>query len=164
MSNSSDGEIEEMLVIVELSGIIESDFLTKTTGKCRMLGIETEKPLFELDSMVFQGEYKDTVGTSLLFEETKQSEAASTLRSMTLPDANAAPDKFLEHRYKVDKKLCMQRVFLAENNPAKTIDQDVDSLLMQDESTVDTDKGAMENVAETTAEEAKRLKLDVSRR
>ncbi|XP_060046608.1 general transcription factor 3C polypeptide 6 isoform X2 [Erinaceus europaeus] len=67
-----DGEEEEeveQLVLVELSGIIDSDFLSKCEKKCKILGIDTERPILQLDSYVFAGEYEDALGTCVIFEE-----------------------------------------------------------------------------------------------
>ncbi|XP_057384125.1 general transcription factor 3C polypeptide 6 isoform X2 [Balaenoptera acutorostrata] len=62
-------EEAEQLVLVELSGIIDSDFLSKCENKCKILGIDTEKPILQVDSYVFAGEYEDTLGTCVIFEE-----------------------------------------------------------------------------------------------
>uniref|UniRef100_A0A8C7AIZ6 Transcription factor TFIIIC triple barrel domain-containing protein n=1 Tax=Neovison vison TaxID=452646 RepID=A0A8C7AIZ6_NEOVI len=71
-----DGEEEEeeeeeaeQLVLVELSGIIDSEFLSKCENKCKILGIDTERPILQVDSYVFAGEYEDTLGTCVIFEE-----------------------------------------------------------------------------------------------
>ncbi|XP_070274007.1 general transcription factor 3C polypeptide 6 isoform X4 [Myotis yumanensis] len=62
-------EEKEQLVLVELSGIIDSDFLSKCENKCKILGIDTERPILQVDSYVFAGEYEDTLGTCVIFEE-----------------------------------------------------------------------------------------------
>ncbi|XP_049754988.1 general transcription factor 3C polypeptide 6 isoform X4 [Elephas maximus indicus] len=62
-------EEEEQLVLVELSGIIDSDFLSKCENKCKILGIDTERPIMQVDNYVFAGEYEDTLGTCVIFEE-----------------------------------------------------------------------------------------------
>jgi hypothetical protein len=36
-------------------------------------GIDTDKPLLQLDQYTFTGEYEDTLGTCLLFEEKEKS-------------------------------------------------------------------------------------------
>ncbi|XP_068933145.1 general transcription factor 3C polypeptide 6 isoform X3 [Petaurus breviceps papuanus] len=64
-----DEEEEEQLVMVELSGIIDSEFLTRCGNKCKILGIDTERPILQVDSYVFAGEYEDTLGTCVVFEE-----------------------------------------------------------------------------------------------
>ena len=40
----------EQWVLVELSGIIDSDFLSKCENKCKVLGIDTERPILQVDS------------------------------------------------------------------------------------------------------------------
>ncbi|XP_058429154.1 general transcription factor 3C polypeptide 6 isoform X3 [Marmota monax] len=64
-----EDEAQEQFVLVELSGIIDSDFLSKCENKCKILGIDTERPIMQLDSYVFAGEYEDTLGTCVIFEE-----------------------------------------------------------------------------------------------
>uniref|UniRef100_A0A8C5QG42 Transcription factor TFIIIC triple barrel domain-containing protein n=1 Tax=Leptobrachium leishanense TaxID=445787 RepID=A0A8C5QG42_9ANUR len=49
---------KEQLVLVELTGIIESDILEKCNNKCKILGINTEKPFLQVDKYVFAGEYE----------------------------------------------------------------------------------------------------------
>ncbi|XP_061479609.1 general transcription factor 3C polypeptide 6 isoform X2 [Rhineura floridana] len=66
-----EADVEEQLVMVELSGIIDSDFLEKCENKCKILGIDTERPILQVDRYVFAGEYEDTLGTCLVFEENK---------------------------------------------------------------------------------------------
>ncbi|XP_077328148.1 general transcription factor 3C polypeptide 6 isoform X2 [Lithobates pipiens] len=63
-------EEEEHLVSVELTGIIDSDILEKCNNKCKILGINTEKPFLQVDKYVFAGEYEDALGTCVIFEET----------------------------------------------------------------------------------------------
>ena len=62
-------EETEQLVMVELSGILDSDLLSKCENKRKILGIDTERPILQVDNYVFAGEYEDTVGTCVIFEE-----------------------------------------------------------------------------------------------
>ncbi|XP_023971298.1 general transcription factor 3C polypeptide 6-like, partial [Physeter macrocephalus] len=55
-------EEAEQLVLVELSGIIDSDFLSKCENKCKILGIDTEKPILQMDSYVFAGIFRQLGG------------------------------------------------------------------------------------------------------
>ncbi|CAB1323136.1 unnamed protein product [Coregonus sp. 'balchen'] len=77
-------EEEEQLVVVELSGIINSDFLTKCQGTCKILDID------------------NALGTCVLFEEGQSSGA----------DPEASPE--LSYKCHTVKRLMMQRTFLAE--------------------------------------------------
>ncbi|XP_070558118.1 general transcription factor 3C polypeptide 6-like [Ptychodera flava] len=101
-NSSSDGEweVEEQLVLVELSGIIDTDFLSKEKKECKILGIETDQPVLQLDRHVFTGEYKDTIGTAVIFEEQDSGTA----------DDNPKKLKYFCHTF---KKLQMNRAFLS---------------------------------------------------
>ena len=53
-------EETEQLVMVELSGILDSDLLSKCENKCKIWGIDAERPLLQVDNCVF------AVGKTLL--------------------------------------------------------------------------------------------------
>ncbi|KAJ1162655.1 hypothetical protein NDU88_003122 [Pleurodeles waltl] len=100
--DDDEEEEEEQLVLVELSGILDSDFLEKCENRCRILGIDTEKPILQVDKYVFAGEYSDTLGTCVVFEED--------------PDhvENDASAPQLKYKCHTMKKLSMTRTFLVE--------------------------------------------------
>ncbi|KAM3927521.1 general transcription factor 3C polypeptide 6 [Leptodactylus fuscus] len=103
-SNDDDEEEEEeeQLVLVELTGIIDSDILEKCDNKCKILGINTEKPFLQVDKYVFAGEYEDALGTCVIFEE--------------IPDQGDGESTKPKLKYKCHtvKKLNMTRTFLTE--------------------------------------------------
>ncbi|KAB0406231.1 hypothetical protein E2I00_017223, partial [Balaenoptera physalus] len=94
---------QEQLVLVELSGIIDSDFLSKCENKCKILGIDTEKPILQVDSYVFAGEYEDTLGTCVIFEE-----------NVEHVDAEGNNKTVLKYKCHTMKKLSMTRTLLTE--------------------------------------------------
>ncbi|KAJ8779736.1 general transcription factor 3C polypeptide 6 isoform X1 [Balaenoptera ricei] len=96
-------EEAEQLVLVELSGIIDSDFLSKCENKCKILGIDTEKPILQVDSYVFAGEYEDTLGTCVIFEE-----------NVEHVDAEGNNKTVLKYKCHTMKKLSMTRTLLTE--------------------------------------------------
>uniref|UniRef100_A0A8C9J132 General transcription factor 3C polypeptide 6 n=1 Tax=Panthera tigris altaica TaxID=74533 RepID=A0A8C9J132_PANTA len=96
-------EEEEQLVLVELSGIIDSDFLSKCENKCKILGIDTERPILQVDSYVFAGEYEDTLGTCVIFEE-----------NVEHGDAEGSNRTVLKYKCHTMKKLSMTRTLLTE--------------------------------------------------
>ncbi|KAM8972157.1 general transcription factor 3C polypeptide 6 [Pelodytes ibericus] len=100
--SSDEEEEEEQLVMVELTGIIDSDILEKCDNKCKILGINTEKPFLQVDKYVFAGEYEDTLGTCVIFEETSDQG----------DDENPKPQ--LKYKCHTVKKLNMTRTFLTE--------------------------------------------------
>ncbi|TNN39979.1 General transcription factor 3C polypeptide 6 [Liparis tanakae] len=59
--------MQEELVVVELSGIINNDFLSKCRGTCKILDIDSEKPMMQVGHYVFSGEYEvPAIITSLI--------------------------------------------------------------------------------------------------
>ncbi|XP_071177918.1 general transcription factor 3C polypeptide 6-like isoform X2 [Mytilus edulis] len=120
MSNKNvpdSNDEDEMTFIVELSGILDSDLLSKVKGNCQVLGIDTDKPLLQLEQYTFTGEYEDTLGTGLVFEERDKSASQlketrqNILHHLLGEDSiNTAVD--LEFSHAVNKKLIMKRAFL----------------------------------------------------
>ncbi|MED6276673.1 hypothetical protein CHARACLAT_005410 [Characodon lateralis] len=51
-------EEEEQLVVVELSGIINNDFLSKCRTTCKILDIDSERPMMQVGQYVFAGDYE----------------------------------------------------------------------------------------------------------
>ncbi|XP_006071878.1 general transcription factor 3C polypeptide 6 isoform X1 [Bubalus kerabau] len=96
-------EETEQLVMVELSGILDSDLLSKCENKCKILGIDTERPILQVDSYVFAGEYEDTVGTCVIFEE-----------NVEYVDAEGSNKTVLKYKCHTMKKLSMTRTLLTE--------------------------------------------------
>ncbi|CAK6951151.1 general transcription factor 3C polypeptide 6 isoform X1 [Scomber scombrus] len=85
-------EEEEQLVVVELSGIINNDFLSKCRTTCKILDIDSDKPMMQVGQYVFAGEYEGK--------------------------ADSGPElKYMCHTV---KKLMMQRMFLTEKKESET--------------------------------------------
>ncbi|XP_012684623.1 general transcription factor 3C polypeptide 6 [Clupea harengus] len=95
-------EEEEQLVVAELSGIINSEFLTKCRGKCKIVDVDSDQPMMQVGRYVFAGQYEDALSTCVILEEQPQGDAENT--------------SSLELKYKCHtmKKLMMQRTFLTE--------------------------------------------------
>ncbi|XP_015714097.1 general transcription factor 3C polypeptide 6 isoform X2 [Coturnix japonica] len=93
---------QEQLVMVELSGIIDSDFLEKCENKCKILGIETERPILQVDRYVFAGDYEDVLGTCVFFEESTEHDAEGNQKLQ------------LKYKCHTMKKLNMTRTLLSE--------------------------------------------------
>ncbi|XP_046889710.1 general transcription factor 3C polypeptide 6 isoform X2 [Hypomesus transpacificus] len=143
MSDIED-DWEEELVVVELSGIINSDFLTKCQGgTCKILDIDSERPIMQVGPYVFAGEYEDFLGTCVLFQE----------ENITRQDTDAGPQ--LKYKCHTGKKLMMQRIFLSEKKEGETSSEKLDEPLPCDVKNAETPshsaKGAEQtgNVEET---------------
>ncbi|XP_037624689.1 general transcription factor 3C polypeptide 6 isoform X3 [Sebastes umbrosus] len=101
--------LKEQLVVVELSGIINNDFLSKCRGTCKILDIDSEKPMMQVGQYVFAGEYEDALGTCVLFEEGPQKGEE---------EEDSGPE--LKYKCYTRKKLMMQRIFLVEKKEGET--------------------------------------------
>ncbi|XP_046361621.2 general transcription factor 3C polypeptide 6-like [Haliotis rufescens] len=119
---------EETLVVAELSGLIDSETLKKDNLKCEVLGIDTDRPVLQIENYVFSGEYEDSVGTAMIFQ--------GISADSSVPDSDL---KDLEYMCSTRKKLGMKRAFLQSKNIAETHTQNI-----QDEDEHDTD-GAEED-------------------
>ncbi|XP_026166503.1 general transcription factor 3C polypeptide 6 isoform X2 [Mastacembelus armatus] len=107
LNMEDEWEEEEQLVLVELSGIINNDFLSKCRGTCKILDIDSDKPMMQVGQYVFAGEYEDALGTCVLFEEGPKK-----------GKAESGPElKYVCHTV---KKLMMQRIFLTEKKESET--------------------------------------------
>uniref|UniRef100_A0A8C7YA37 Transcription factor TFIIIC triple barrel domain-containing protein n=1 Tax=Oryzias sinensis TaxID=183150 RepID=A0A8C7YA37_9TELE len=124
-------EEEEQLVVVELSGIIDNELLTKNRGTCKILDIDSEKPMMQIGHYVFAGKYEDALGTCVLFEEVPQKGKLMLalkkkndcpvlfFRSFFCAEnSSKAPD--LKYMCQTVKKLTMERIFLMEKKEGET--------------------------------------------
>ncbi|KAK2917909.1 hypothetical protein Q8A73_004655 [Channa argus] len=103
---NDEWEEEEQLVVVELAGVINNDLVSKCRGTCKILDIDSEKPMMQIGQYVFAGEYEDALGTCVLFEEDPH---------------RAASGSELKYMCHTVKKLMMQRIFLTEKKDGETI-------------------------------------------
>ncbi|KAG5830762.1 hypothetical protein ANANG_G00314030 [Anguilla anguilla] len=113
-------EEEEQLVVVELSGMINSDFLTKCQGKLKVVGIDTEQPMMQVGNYVFAGEYEDALATCVIFEESSGSNG----------EAESSPK--LKYKCHTVKKLMMQRTFLSERKEGESSSEGIEFLQLND--------------------------------
>ncbi|KAM4734021.1 LOW QUALITY PROTEIN: general transcription factor 3C polypeptide 6 [Anableps anableps] len=103
-------EEEEQLVVVELSGIINNDLLSKCRTTCKILDIDSERPMMQVGQYVFAGEYEDALGTCVLFEEVSRRGRE-----------NSGSGPALKYMCHTVKKLTMQRIFLTEKMEGETL-------------------------------------------
>uniref|UniRef100_W5NET2 General transcription factor 3C polypeptide 6 n=1 Tax=Lepisosteus oculatus TaxID=7918 RepID=W5NET2_LEPOC len=96
---------QDQLVVVELSGVINSDFLTKCKGNCKIVGIDSEQPIIQVGRYVFAGKYEDALGSCVIFEEKNGQDFIDT-------ESEEKPQ--LKYKCHTAKKLMMQRTFLSE--------------------------------------------------
>ncbi|KFM77097.1 General transcription factor 3C polypeptide 6, partial [Stegodyphus mimosarum] len=106
--SDSEYETEEAVVLVELNGIIDSNFLHQEQNPCKILGIETDEPILQLGHYIFSGEYEDTMGTVVVYEPVQVERNEGEV------------DTDFQFLCKTDKKLSMKRVFLQEKKTLRT--------------------------------------------
>lgn len=110
--DEEEWEEEEHLIVIELKGVIDSDFLYKCKSEsCRLLGIDTDEPVLQIGNYTFTGELKEPIGTHVLFEELESSDSQET--------------KKLKYRYNTTKTLEMARVFLVKKDSAEEEEEEV---------------------------------------
>jgi general transcription factor 3C polypeptide 6 len=121
--DDEDDEAEEVeqIVLVELSGIIDSDFLSKCENKRKILGIDTERRILQVDSYVFDGEYEDTLGTCVIFEE-----------NVEHVDAEGSDKALLKSKCHTMKKLSMTRTLLTDKKEGEENTDGVEWLQMKE--------------------------------
>ncbi|KAL1131546.1 hypothetical protein AAG570_011163 [Ranatra chinensis] len=71
----------------------------------KILGLDSDEPILQLGTLVFKGEWKDTTGTLIFFQEDDTEPKMDVL--MTSP-----PSKMLKFTCKTNKLLHMSRIFV----------------------------------------------------
>ncbi|XP_044135873.1 general transcription factor 3C polypeptide 6 [Bufo gargarizans] len=156
LPDDNEEEEEEQLVLVELTGIIDSDILEKCDNKCKILGINTEKPILQVDKYVFAGQYEDALGTCVIFEE-----------SPDQGDGESTKPK-LKYKCHTVKKLNMTRTFLTEKKEGEEGGGKIEWFQIKDDSSAGWPQMicsfAQENedAGESQSEEDDNGQLDVS--
>lgn len=113
MDDDDEWEEEEQLVVVELTGIINTDFMSKCQGTCKIIDIDSEKPIMQVGQYWFAGEYEDALGTCVLFEEGQQKGKTET-------------GPTLKYKCHTPRKLMMQRIFLTEKKEEERTSENTD--------------------------------------
>ncbi|CAN7938156.1 unnamed protein product [Ixodes hexagonus] len=113
-----DQEEDEAYVLVELTGVIDSEVMNLAGKACSILGVETAEPVLKLGSYVFTGEYSDAIGTCVLFEDLGPAAEPPTPRSSSAAASfNKHPPRVLKFFGKTEKRLDMKTSFLQEKAP-----------------------------------------------
>ncbi|CAH2275379.1 Hypothetical predicted protein [Pelobates cultripes] len=162
-SNATDDEYEEeeQLVLVELTGIIDSDILEKCGNKCKILGINTENPFLQLDKYVFAGEYEDTLGTCVIFEEVLEQGKACYKKDK---GDGENPKPQLKYKCHTAKKLNMTRTFLTEKKECDEDGGKVEWFQIKDDNDSTMPNMICSFVQESEVEDAENGSLTLTRR
>ncbi|KAG0726624.1 General transcription factor 3C polypeptide 6 [Chionoecetes opilio] len=110
VAEEEDEEEEETLVLVELHGVIDSEiFNQESFSKFKVMAIESDRPVLQVENFIFSGEYQHTLGTAALFEEEEK-------RLKCDPVFCKKPPRMLRYSCGTNKKLAMKRIFVSEKN------------------------------------------------
>lgn len=98
--------VQEHLVVIELKGVIDNKFLYNCkSANWRLLEIDSDQPLLQIGNYTFTGQFKESIGTHVLFEELDSTDDQGT--------------KKLKYKCNTTKTLEMNRVFLTEKDKAE---------------------------------------------
>lgn len=109
-------EEEEILVYMQFDTKLDSDLLQSHTP-FKIIGIDSDKPVLQLGNQVFQGNWSDTIGTAVFFEENPSASSGD-------PVFTKNPPSTLNYHSKTQKSLVMSRIFV------KPKEQDEDGAAM----------------------------------
>lgn len=113
--SDSEYEEEDTLVMVELHGVIDSEiFAQDSFEKFKILAVDSERPILQVENFVFSGEYEHTLGTAIFFEEEDKRVKKCD------PVFCKKPSRMLKYVCKTNKKLTMKRVFVSEKQQEST--------------------------------------------
>lgn len=118
--DDDEWEEEEQLVVAELSGLINSEFLSKCQGKCKIVDIDSDQPMMQVGRYVFAGQYEDAPGTCVIFEDQPQENASN----------NA--ERELKYKCHTMKKLMMQRTFLTDKKEGEASSNGIEILALSE--------------------------------
>ncbi|KAK3920235.1 General transcription factor 3C polypeptide 6 [Frankliniella fusca] len=97
-------EEEEILVYMQFDSKLDSDLLQPHTP-FKIIGVDSETPVLQLGNQVFEGNWKDTVGTAVFFEEHPSTSSGD-------PVFTKNPSSTLHYHSKTQKALAMSRIFV----------------------------------------------------
>eukprot|EP00128_Syssomonas_multiformis_P002962 Colp12_sorted_trinity150504_noHs@21897 len=96
-------EYDEQIVNVEIEGVLDKEFLNACAGKYTMIGLDTPTPILKMGEAIFRGEYKESMGSCMIFKETKNEEGKPSLK----------------YEATSNKKLVFTRVFIEKKGQEK---------------------------------------------
>nr|XP_014275992.1 general transcription factor 3C polypeptide 6-like [Halyomorpha halys] len=100
-----EGESEELLVHLDINTENE-DVIFSSDQELKIVGLESQEPILQLGNQVYQGEWRDTVGTHLFFEEVQGNNENPD------PTCSENHETTLSYCFKTDKVLQMSEIFL----------------------------------------------------
>uniref|UniRef100_A0A0A9XDJ8 General transcription factor 3C polypeptide 6 n=1 Tax=Lygus hesperus TaxID=30085 RepID=A0A0A9XDJ8_LYGHE len=112
MESEDEYEEQEVLVYMDFSSKIDDD-LFSVEKEFKLIGLGSDTPVLQLANQVFQGEWKDSLGTQVIFEQDETPPRADPLFSEN-------PPTFMKYSCRTNKVLHMSRIFVNSKNEADT--------------------------------------------
>ncbi|BES93800.1 general transcription factor IIIC, polypeptide 6, alpha [Nesidiocoris tenuis] len=101
---------------MDFSSKLDDDLLS-LEKEFKLIGLESNTPILQLGNQVFQGEWKDSVGTQVMFEQDDKSPTAD-------PAFNESPPLSVKYACRTDKILRMSRIFVNSKKDPETPNSD----------------------------------------
>ncbi|CAO1413132.1 unnamed protein product [Diamesa serratosioi] len=111
--NNSDYEEEEFLVYVDIDSAVSKNLIEDPNCEIKVIGLESDKPVLQINNKIFEGEYENSLGTHVFFEHDKET------KSDPIYSHCETYYKFCE---KTNKVLKMARVSIKELNTDNTLE------------------------------------------
>ena len=107
--NSDDEyEEEEFLVYIDFDSKLLEDQLTDPNLNMKLIGVDTEHPIMQINSKIYKGTFEYAMGTNVFFNENHAGVAPD-------PNFKEMSERMYELYNKTDKVLKMKRIFVERN-------------------------------------------------
>ncbi|XP_058823833.1 uncharacterized protein LOC131684732 isoform X2 [Topomyia yanbarensis] len=97
---------EEMILFADFAKYLTEEELTDTNLRIKVIGIETDAPIIQINNDVYEGSYDFAMGTNVFLEE--DAKTKSLIDPLYSPD----PEKVYKYAGQSTKVLKMQRIFI----------------------------------------------------
>ncbi|XP_055643210.1 uncharacterized protein LOC129779645 [Toxorhynchites rutilus septentrionalis] len=104
--DSEDYTEEEMLLYADFENYLSQEELTDPNVRVKIVGIESENPIIQVNNDIYKGTYDFAVGTNVFFEEDSKGKASID------PLYSANPEKLYKYVGQSTKVLTMKRIFI----------------------------------------------------
>ena len=111
--NEASSSTSETLVIVQFTDIDDANYCQQFSDKFKSIEIDSKRPIVQIGTRLYAGEYVNNIGTYLLFDETETVSSSPASSSANDQPAGAANSTGQFNYYsKTYKKLVLSRLFV----------------------------------------------------
>lgn len=114
-------DTEELLVYLDFGQFLPFEELIDPDTQIKLIGIDSEHPVAQINGRFYQGDYEFTTGTKLFFSESHNPPVRDEIES----DSN---EKIIPYEYltKTNKTLKMNRMFISAKNDTGRVKVEMD--------------------------------------